>query len=150
MSVAAALVSIQGLSGMVGAPLFGAVFDRLRGPVTLGIVAGLVAFSCGIFALGPSYTWMVVAATAAGLVGGAATPLLGAILSGRYPVNAIGPAMGLASFIMLPFISLLPMAAGMIVDRTGDYAPMFGFEVGLAICAGCACFWLGWMNVRPT
>lgn len=118
---ATALVSIMGFCGMIGAPMLGLLADRMGGPRTMCAVAVLLASGWGALLLHPPYVGMVVVAGALGFCGGAFACLLGASLARVYQGGELGPAVGLAVLVALPFNFVLPLLAGYIHDRTGQY-----------------------------
>jgi MFS family permease len=125
------LVSVLGLFGLAGAPLLGLLADRIGGAFTLAVVALLLLLGWFGYTLQPPFLAVAGITGLLGFCGGAFAGLLGATLSLRYPGPSLGPAVGLAVMVALPFNFVLPLLAGYVHDRTHSYQWTFFYHLGL-------------------
>lgn len=125
------LVSVMGLCGLAGAPLLGTLADRIGGAWTLTLVAVLLALGWAVFLVDAPYPAMAAAMALLGFCGGAFAALAGTSLASRYHGASLGPAVGLAVLVALPFNFALPLLAGALHDRTGTYHVMFVYQIAL-------------------
>lgn len=119
---AATLMSIFGGGAVTGKLLASVIADRvdlrwaLRGAVLLCALAlALLGLVPGGFGL-----WAACAALI-GLSMGGQLPLWGAITARLFDQRIYGRALGLSKMAMTPLTFTLPLLAGWIFDRTGDY-----------------------------
>ena len=139
---AAALLALCQAAGAFGKPLSGLVSDRLLGrrrKAPLLALAGLAGVACAILALiGPGRTWLLWAALVmlgVGAVGwGGLFSTLAAETAG---LAAAGAAAGVTAAIDNIGIFVGPPLFGLIVDRSGSYAPAWWTMVGAAVLAAC-------------
>lgn len=129
------LVSAMGLSGLAGAPLLGTLADRIGGPRTLALVAVLLAIGWATFLASPPYALLMANMALLGFCGGAFAGLAGTSLATLYPGPRLGPAIGLSVMVALPFNFALPLLAGYVHDRTGNYRLAFQFQLALFLAA---------------
>jgi len=129
------LISAMGLSGLAGAPLLGSLADRIGGAWTLALVALLLAAGWAVFAAGAPFLALAGAMALLGFCGGAFAALAGTSLATRYQGASLGPAVGFAVLVAMPFNFLLPLLGGWLHDRTGNYHSMFVVEIGLLAIA---------------
>jgi ACS family hexuronate transporter-like MFS transporter len=138
---AGALLALCQAAGAVGKPLSGLVSDRLLGrrrrPALLAL-CGLAALACAILALaGPGRSWLLLAALlmlGLGAVGWGG--LLGTLAGETAGSAAAGAAAGVTAALDNVGIFIGPTLFGLIVDRTGSYAPAWWTMV--AASAGAA------------
>ena len=139
---AAGLLALCQAAGAFGKPLSGLVSDRLLGrrrKAPLLALAGLAGVACAILALiGPGWTWLLWAALVmlgVGAVGwGGLFSTLAAETAG---LAAAGAAAGVTAAIDNIGIFVGPPLFGLIVDRSGSYAPAWWTMVGAAVLAAC-------------
>ena len=115
------LVSVMGVCGMAGAPILGYIADRMGGAATLAVVALALIVGWAPFLFSPSFAMMAAAMSLLGFCGGAFAALLGTSFAPRYRGERLGPAIGLAVLLALPFNFLLPLVAAAAHDATGSY-----------------------------
>ncbi|HEY5387895.1 MAG TPA: MFS transporter [Thermoleophilia bacterium] len=139
---AAGLLALCQAAGALGKPLGGLVSDRLLGrrrKAPLLALAGLAAVACAILALlGSGHTWLLWAALVmlgVGAVGWGG--LFGTLAGETAGPAAAGAAAGVTAAIDNIGIFIGPPLFGLIVDRTGSYAPAWWTMVGAAVMAAC-------------
>ena len=137
VTAAAGLLAFTQAAGAVGKPLSGLISDRLLGrrrkPALL-VLAGLAGLSSAIFALvGPGQTWLLWLALlllGVGAVGWGG--LLSTLVGETVGHGATGAAIGVTGALDNIGIFLGPPLFGLIVDRTGSYAPAWWAMVAAA------------------
>jgi len=140
VAAAAGLLAFSQAAGAFGKPLSGLLSDRLLGrrrkPALLAL-AGLAGLACAILALiGPGHTWLLWLALlllGAGAVGWGG--LFGTLAGETAGAAAAGAAAGVTAAIDNVGIFLGPPLFGLIVDRTGSYAPAWWAMVGASAAA---------------
>ena len=139
---AAGLLALCQAAGAFGKPLSGLVSDRLLGrrrKAPLLALAGLAGLACAILALiGPGQMWQLWAALlmlGVGAVGWGG--LFGTLAGETAGPAAAGAAAGVTAAIDNVGIFVGPPLFGLIVDRTGSYAPAWWAMVGAAVLAAC-------------
>ena len=139
---AAGLLAVCQAAGAVGKPLSGLVSDRLLGrrrKAPLLALAGLAGVACAILALlGPGHTWLLWTALVmlgVGAVGWGG--LFGTLAGETAGPAAAGAAAGVTAAIVNVGIFIGPLLFGLIVDRSGSYAPAWWAMVGAAVLAAC-------------
>ena len=140
---AAGLLAVCQAAGAFGKPLSGLVSDRLLGrrrKAPLLALAGLAGLACAILALlGPGHTWLLWAALVmlgVGAVGWGG--LFGTLAGETAGPAAAGAAAGVTAAIDNVGIFIGPPLFGLIVDRSGSYAPAWWAMVGAAVLAACS------------
>ena len=139
---AAGLLALCQAAGAFGKPLSGLVSDRLLGrrrKAPLLALAGLAGVACAILALlGPGHTWLLWAALVMLGVGAVGWGGLLSTLAGETAgPAAAGAAAGVTAAINNVGIFIGPPLFGLIVDRSGSYAPAWWAMVGAAGLAAC-------------
>ena len=142
MVAAAGLLALCQAAGAVGKPLSGLLSDRLLGrrrKAPLLALAGLAGLACAILALlGPGHTWLLWVALlmlGVGAVGWGG--LFGTLAGETAGAAAAGAAAGVTAAIDNVGIFIGPPLFGLIVDRTGSYAPAWwAMVVAAAFAAG--------------
>ena len=139
---AAGLLAVCQAAGAVGKPLSGLVSDRLLGrrrKAPLLALAGLAGVACAILALlGPGHTWLLWTALVMLGVGAVGWGGLFGTLAGETAGSAAaGAAAGVTAAIVNVGIFIGPLLFGLIVDRSGSYAPAWWAMVGAAVLAAC-------------
>jgi MFS family permease len=128
VAAAAGMLAFSQLAGAVGKPLSGVVSDRVLGrrrvPALIGMGA-LAALSCVAFAvLAPGHTgllWGALFLLGVGAIGWGG--LMGTLAGETGGRTAAGAAAGVSAAFVNVGIFLGPPIFGLIVDRTGAYAP---------------------------
>jgi ACS family hexuronate transporter-like MFS transporter len=139
---AAGLLALCQTAGAFGKPLSGLVSDRLLGrrrKAPLLALAGLAGVACAILALlGTGQTWLLWAALLMLGVGAVGWGGLFSTLAGETAgPAAAGAAAGVTAAIDNIGIFIGPPLFGLIVDRTGNYAPAWWTMVGASVLAAC-------------
>ena len=140
VAAAAGLLALAQGAGAVGKPVSGLVSDRLlsrrRKPALLAL-SGLAGLACAILALtGPGHTWLLCVALLLLGVGAVGWGGLFGTLAGETAGHAAaGAAAGVTAAIDNIGIFLGPPLFGLIVDRTGSYAPAWWAMVAASIAA---------------
>jgi cyanate permease len=125
------LISVMGLCGLAGAPLLGMLADRIGGAAALALVAVLLALGWTPYLFDPPFPVLAAAMALLGFCGGAFAALLSTALASRYHGAALGPAVGTAVLVALPFNFLLPLLAGYLHDVTGAYRATFAYQIAM-------------------
>lgn len=118
---AATLISFGGLSGAVGAFLFGWLADRLGGARALALCALDMAVLAALFLLKPGYVPLIVIMSLIGLNVSGAVPAFTLALSRRFDNLQFGAAIGLGTFIFMAISPFMSPIAGAMFVRFGDY-----------------------------
>lgn len=128
-TLAASLLSIMSLIGIIGTNLFGWVVDRLG--AVLAMV--LVVFDGGVLwlllLLHPSYPAAAVIIGLIGLHAAGVVPVFSAALSEVFGKESFSRAYGLVQLVILPFSVFCVPAAALVYTRTNSYA---GAIIGVA------------------
>ena len=139
---AAGLLALCQAAGAFAKPLSGLMSDRLLGrrrKAPLLALAGLAGLACAILALlGPGHTWLLWVALlmlGVGAVGWGG--LFGTLAGETAGAAAAGAAAGVTAAIDNIGIFIGPPLFGLIVDRTGSYAPAWWAMVVAAALAAC-------------
>ncbi len=152
VAAAAGLLALCQAAGAIGKPLSGLISDRLLGrrrKAPLLALAGLAGLACVILALtGPDQTrllWAALIMLGIGAVGWGG--LFGTLAGETAGPAAAGAAAGVTAAIDNVGIFLGPPLFGLIVDRTGSYAPAWWTMVA---AAGMAVLLLAFVRERRT
>jgi MFS family permease len=132
---AATVMSVLGLSILVGRVICGALLDRFWAPIVVLPILSLPALSCWLLAdAGLTLHWAMVAAFLLGFAAGAESDLI-AYLAGRYfGMRHYGKIYGM---LYMPFgiaSAISPLVYARVRDVTGHYDPI------LYAAAGCFLF----------
>jgi predicted MFS family arabinose efflux permease len=140
--LAASLLTICSLMGIVGTLVFGWVADRLGGPATMALLVLDGAILWFLLLLKPPYPVAVVLIGLWGLHGAGILPVLAMSLSEVFGRDNFSRAYGLGQLLNLPFSVLCVPVAALIYSHTGSYsgaiivqAIFFLIGVPLALCA---------------
>ena len=139
---AAGLLALCQAAGAFSKPLSGLVSDRLLGrrrKAPLVALAGLAGLACAILAvLGSGHTWLLWVALVMLGVGAVGWGGLFSTLAGETAgPAAAGAAAGVTAAIDNIGIFIGPPLFGLIVDRSGSYAPAWWAMVVAAVIAAC-------------
>jgi MFS family permease len=127
-------------------PIGGWIADRLtargwsetrtrKGIVTLAFLCGLLLIPASRVQSANTAVWLIAGASLAGL----ATGNLIVILQACAPHEDIGLWTGFENFAGNIAGALAPLLTGLLITRTGSYAPGFGLAVGVLL-AGIFCY----------
>lgn len=140
VAAAAGLLAVSQAAGAIGKPLSGLISDRLLGrrrKPPLLVLAAVAGVACAILALaGPGRPWLLWVALimlGVGAVGWGG--LFGTLAGETAGAGAAGAAVGVTAAIDNVGIFLGPPLFGLIVDRTGSYAPAWWSMVAAAAAA---------------
>lgn len=130
-ALAAVFLSLLGGSGVFGSLAYGMLSDRLGGRQALALNAAIQALLwCGLL-LPMGFLPRAMLVVLIGLNSGGIVASLGTALSQRFGAVALGGALGLWSFLNLPFTVGMPPLAGFLFERLGGYASAFGVQIAL-------------------
>lgn len=124
LAPASLLLSAFGLAGLVGAPLFGWLSDRIGAGHSLAALAILwIPCWLALIFAGSDMPVLLVLAFLIGLFSNGILTLFG-VLAGEWlgPAN-VGLGMGLCYFFKIPFLFAAAPLAGAMFDRFGSYTP---------------------------
>ncbi len=136
-------LGIMGLMSALGRSLFGALFDRVRRELAVGLsfgcsLAGMVAIT---FVQSGQTGWLLgVYAVVFGLSFGSRGPMMNAMIAERFSGRHLGKIYGLTSLGVGVGSFIGPWLAGWIFDRTQSYTIAFVAAVGCMVAAW-ACAW---------
>jgi MFS family permease len=136
---AAAFLTVLGLSGVIGAPLFGWLADRFGGIGALMMDGGLQALLFAGLLFEPSYAVVLAIACGFGVASNGMVSAFYATLSERFGAQNFSRVYGLFGIANLVFVVGAPTMAGVIYTRTGNYQLPFAIMLGsscLAIMVG--------------
>jgi MFS family permease len=128
---AALLITVMGFCGLLGAPLLGTLADRIGGAVTLALIAVLLAIGWTPYLFDPPFGVLAAAMALLGFCGGAFAALLSTALATRFRGAQLGPAVGAAVLVAMPFNFVLPLLAGYLHDVTGTYRATFAYQIAM-------------------
>lgn len=145
--LAALLISVLGVAGVVGSPLYGMLADRIGGGRALAVNAIFQAVMWAGLLLPIGFPLLVVVAALIGVNSGGMVAALGTALGQRFGAASLGGALGLWSLINLPFSVGLSPLAGFLFGRFGSYAAPFALQISLFLVAGLLAIRAG--HARP-
>ncbi|MGH6780567.1 MAG: MFS transporter [Sphingomonadaceae bacterium] len=122
IATATMLLAISGGSGMLGSLLFGWLADRIGGVPTL-IINALVQCATFFILLAPvSVSVLVLDAVLIGACGGGVMATKAVIFGHLFGQRNFPRVFGLMSIATLPFLFGMTPLAGLLYDRSGNYA----------------------------
>jgi MFS family permease len=134
---ASLLLSVFGLAGLVGAPLFGWLSDKIGAGSSLAVLA-LLWIPCwlSLIVVGNSLALLLALAFLIGLFSNGILTLFG-VLAGAWlgPAN-VGLGMGLCYFFQIPFMFAAAPLAGAMFDHFGSYTPTILLHVATFVLIG--------------
>ncbi|MDA0271284.1 MAG: MFS transporter [Chloroflexi bacterium] len=125
LSYAAAMVTVQTVTNLIGRPLGGWVADRTssRLVIIVSMFGHMGALLLLTFAVN---TWMVVAfALVNGLAWGARVPVIVSMRAEYFGSRSFGAIMGVSSMVVTAGAVIAPVAAAWAYDSTGSYSASF-------------------------
>lgn len=120
--MAASLLSIQSLVGIVGTLLFGWVADRIGGVRAMALIVGDAAILWALLLLHPPFPVLMLLLGLIGLHGAGVLPVMGLVLSQAFGRENFSRAYGINNFVNLPFAVLCVPLAAIVYTRTGSYS----------------------------
>lgn len=134
---ASLLLSIFGLAGLVGAPLFGWLSDRVGGGISLALLSLLQILPwLGLIVAGANLPLLLVLAFVIGLFCNGIITLFGVTMGEWLGQANIGLGMGLCYFFKIPFLFAAGPLAGAMFDRFGNYTPTILMHVATFAAIG--------------
>ena len=143
---ASLLLSVLGITSMVGAFGFGWLADRI-GPLHALIIgaAAQTLLWLGI-AVVPGFSALTILAGCLGLCTGGTTPAVFAFIAHRWGHERFSSVQGQMTLMMIPFIFGMPPLIGWLFDRAGNYR--FAFTVEAAACGLALLLLVGGYRLR--
>ncbi len=143
-ATAVSLLSIVALTGMVGAPLWGALTERvhIQRLLAANVVGNGVVFLALYWAIlsRPEGPWgmglIVLLASLHGIIHGGRNPLLPVIWAEFFGRRSLGSVYSLANPFYFAANAIGPIFAGYCFDLLGSYAVPFTFFVGVFFLTG--------------
>jgi len=134
-ALAAVLLALLGGAGVFGSLAYGMLSDRLGGQRALALNATIQSVLWFSFLMPLPFALRALLVVLIGLNAGGMIASVGTALSQRFGAVALGGALGLWSFISLPFTVGMPPLAGLLFERLGGYEAAFMVQIGLFIVA---------------
>ncbi len=141
-SQAALILSAVALASIIGKPITGWMADILGLRRTLWIALALQASGLLMFAIAGSVYFFLCAATFFGLGYSSLSSMRTYALSRTLGIRSLGLAMGLLTWIELPFSAAASPLAGFIYDAAGSYDVAFFILAGFIALACLGPFFL--------
>lgn len=135
-SQANSLLSISGLTGILGSLLLGLLSDRVGPSKALAANALLQAASWLILLVPSAFGLLIVDAIIVGICGGGLQAIVGALIAKLFGEASFGRVYGLLSLATLPFLFGLPWLAGYLYVRTGTYHVPISLQIAAFVLAG--------------
>ncbi len=143
--LAAILLSVQSLVGIVGTIFFGWVADRLGAVVALVIILINGAALWSLLLLHPPFVGLLVLVGLIGMHGAGVLPIFGLVLSQTFGRENFSRAYGVSNLLNLPFSVLCVPIAAIAYTRAGSYsAPIVGQVIFFAVAVVLA------LSARPS
>ncbi|MEJ7935340.1 MFS transporter [Sphingobium sp. AN558] len=137
LTSASLMLSIFGLAGLVGAPLFGWLADRIGGGPSFAVLALAQCLPwLGLIVAGAQLPILLGLAFTIGLCCNGILTLFGVTMGEWLAQANIGLGMGLCYLIQLPFLFAAAPLAGAMFDRFGSYTPTILLHVGSFVAIG--------------
>ena len=146
-SQAAMILSAFALTSIVGKPMIGVMADAIGSRITLWIALLLQAVALVAFAFAGSLFAFIIAALIHGFGYAALSSMRTFALAQAFGVRSLGSAMGLLSWIELPFAALASPLAGFVFDATGSYDSAFLVFAGFLLIGCIGPFFLDAKNL---
>ncbi|WP_313805950.1 MFS transporter [Sphingobium sp.] len=134
---ASLLLSVFGLAGLIGAPLFGWLSDRLGGGRSFALLALVqIVPWLGLIAAGANLPLLLLLAFTIGLFSNGIITLFGVTMGEWMGQANIGLGMGLCYLFKIPFLFAAAPLAGAMFDRFGNYTPTLLMHVATFVAVG--------------
>lgn len=121
---AANLIALGSLCMILGKFLFGGLGDRIDHRRLYWLAAASMSVGLVLLLGTPSAQVLTLAVVCVGLAGGGILPMLGLLISARFPVAAFGRVMGLL-MLTITLGAAGPIIAGWVYDVRGSYDGAF-------------------------
>lgn len=139
LASAAMLLSAFGMAGLVGAPFFGWLSDRIGGGLSFALLSLVQILPwLGLIVVGTDMVLLVAIAFAMGLFSNGILTLFGVTMGEWLGHANIGLAMGLCYLIKMPFMFGAGPLAGAMFDHFGSYTPTLLLHVATFAGIGIA------------
>ena len=132
---AALVAGVLGGSQIPGRLIFGPVGSRLSLRVVTAILFAMMACGLTILLLAPSPWLLMVGATLFGMGSGASSPARAALVAEFYGIANYGAINGVMTLVLTLSRSGAPVAMGLLFTWAGNYTPVFGVLIGLAVAS---------------
>lgn len=150
LETGALLLSVSGVSSILGSLLAGFVCDRVGSAKTLGFAGIGFAAAWIIMAFTGWLPALTTSAFLMGLCGASVFPPISALVVQVYGADALPKVLGLLGVMTLPFSSTMSPAAGWLHDAFGGFEPVFVGIVSACLVAGATFFGINWHLARKT
>ncbi len=124
------LLAISGGSGILGSFAFGWLADRIGGVLALALNALVQSIMWILFISPVGMPVLIADAVVVGACGAGAQAAFGAALINLFGQRALGPALGLAALLTLPFMFGLTPLVSLIYQWSGSYQLPMGLMAG--------------------
>ncbi len=135
------IVALGSVSMIAGKLFFGALGDWLDHRALHGLAVASMVTAMLLLQNEPGWWRLLAAVVCVGLAGGSLLPMMGLVISSRFPSSGFGRGMG-ALMLTLTLASLGPIIAGWIYDAYGSYDTAFLLFIGLMLPGAVAMRWL--------
>lgn len=136
LASASLVLAAFGLAGLVGAPLFGFLSDRLGGGRAFSVLAfGLIPGWLGLL-VADTLPLLLFLAMIIGIGSNGILTLFGATMGEWLGAKNVGVAMGLCYMLQIPFLFGAPPLAGAMYDATGGYTATIVLHVASMVAIG--------------
>lgn len=145
LASASLMLSVFGLAGLVGAPLFGWLADRIGGGFSFATLAFVQTLPwLGLIVAGADLPILLALAFALGLCSNGILALFGVTMAEWLGQANIGLGMGLCYLFNIPFLFAAAPLAGAMFDHFDSYTPTILLHVGSFVLIG-----LSFLLYRP-
>lgn len=148
LETGAVLLSVSGVSSILGSLLAGYACDRVGSAKTLGLAGVGFAAAWIIMAFTGWLPALTVSAFLIGLCGASVFPPISALVVQVYGVDALPKVLGLLGVMTLPFSFSMSPAAGWLHDAFGSFEPVFAGLVSACLIAAVTFFGISWHLAR--
>lgn len=139
LTSASLMLSVFGLAGLVGAPLFGWLSDRIGGGLSFAVLSLVQTLPwLGLIVAGADLPILLALAFAIGLCSNGILALFGVTMGEWLGQANIGLGMGLCYLFKIPFLFAAAPLAGAMFDHFGSYTPTILLHVGSFVLIGLA------------
>ncbi|MEO0030427.1 MAG: hypothetical protein RIS94_185 [Pseudomonadota bacterium] len=137
LGAASTLLSLFGLAGLAGAPLFGWIADRIGGGRAFAVLAlGQIVPWVALVFVGANIPALLACAFAIGLCCNGVLTLFGVTMGAWLGQANLGLGMGLCYLLQIPVMFAAAPLAGAMFDRFGSYTPAIALHVATFVAVG--------------
>ena len=137
---AATIISVMAASGTVGKLILAGFGDRIERVALLAFLFLAGAAANAAILVSHHYLFLLAAVAPLGLLQGATTPLLNAVIADRFGPSSFGTITGLAQPLQSAASMIGVRYAGEIFDRTGSYDLLFVSVIAVQAIAALMMF----------